>query len=74
MQIGAILTHFWLLSVSPKAVPGGGLARLGGAGGGKGGGGRPANPAQNDVRRISDTVKNPNFFFPMSKNKMLGIA
>ena len=24
MQIGAILGHFWLLSVSPKAVPGGG--------------------------------------------------
>ena len=24
IEIGAILTHFWLLSVSPKAVPGGG--------------------------------------------------
>ena len=24
MQIGAILGHFWLLPVSPKALPGGG--------------------------------------------------
>ena len=41
--------------------------------GGEGGGGRPPNPDQNDVRRISDTdkIRQTN---PMSENQMLGIA